>query len=96
MRDMFHAKSVVAAHLNLQSRLRAVSAFPDSLLQYRLRPLAPNHVEQRQPRSFGFSLALRFRALSQQSSYKLNNSRNRRVCARLTGISVCRLSSMRS
>ena len=29
-------------------------------------------------------------------NYSLNNSRNRRVCARLTGISVCFLSSMRS
>jgi len=30
------------------------------------------------------------------AAYKLNSSRSRRVCARLTGISVCRLSFMRS
>jgi hypothetical protein len=29
-------------------------------------------------------------------TYRLNNSRSLRVCARLTGISVCFLSSMRN
>ena len=36
------------------------------------------------------------RALRLRSCYRLNNSRSRLVCARLTGISVCCLSFMRS